>query len=126
MEDLKTRLMNSSAFSKYAKRNGHVLKYVLTLEEAKECISKYGSITAISSVKEPVVFFTDDYCFGLGVDEMQAKKFVSGTTAIPITVTPRPSVPDGVVDTIEKYIAVFEKDSRIITSLDELAEYLSN
>ena len=126
MEDLKTRLMNASTQSRLMKRQGLLLKQVLTLEEAAERVNQGKGVSVYSSMKHNAVFFTDDYCMGVGVPEMKVMGFVPSSTYLPMNVVKRDCLPDGIVDTIEKYLLIFEKDRRVITSLDELVEFLSN
>lgn len=126
MEDLKTRLMNASTQSQIAKRNGQLLKQVLTLEEAAERLNQGKGVSTYSSNKYNAVFFTDDYCMAVGIPEMKAMDFGPSSTYLPMNVVKRECLPDGIVDTIEKYLLIFEKDRRVITSLDELVEFLSN
>jgi hypothetical protein len=67
-------------------------------------------------------FFTDNHCFGNG---QLPSGWVPCSQSFPLMVTPREGLEDGVIDTIEKFVSVFESDAKQITSMDELLEILN-
>lgn len=64
------------------------------------------TIITISSEEHNNYFFTNDHCQRHGLDNT----YVPCTYYLPMYVVPRESVPDGIVDTKEKLVAVFYKD----------------
>lgn len=79
--------------------------------------------TGLAAISNGEVFFlTDDASFGHGV---LPKSFMGMSMRMPSRVTPRPSVPDGWMETAEQFIAVFYADERQLSSLDELLEYVN-
>ncbi len=97
---------------------------VLTSEEAYErSFNTHNLIVLSSSFRDkPIFFFSDDHCFGVNV---LPDNIVPCTMSFPHTVKERPGLEDGVIDSIEKYIQIFEKDTRQIKSIDELVDYLN-
>ena len=67
-------------------------------------------------------FFTDDHCFGVNV---LPDPWVPCTSNIPRRITPRPGIEDGIIDTLEKYVQLFENGHQI-TSIDQLVDILNN
>lgn len=86
----------------------------------QEQLIKCG-LTAISDGK--AFFFSDDYIFGTGV---LPKEFCHGLHPFPCKVMERAAVPDGVVDTAEKFIAVFFHDQVQIKTIEELVQYVND
>lgn len=96
-------------------------KGVLTLEEAKQWADKYGRTQCYSAVGvvDPVFFFTDDYCFGVG--NKLPEYFVPTSTTLPLKIAPRPGFEDGWLRTLDEYISVFHRgESLLQTPLDLL------
>ena len=116
----KERLLNNSSFSKFMKAKGRSIKGVLSKKETEEHFK--GSFDVITNVNTQDFFFTDDYC--LGVNYLP-DDWVPSTTGLPLRVVPRETLPDGVVDTLDKYILVFHPEGRLIESVDELIELLN-
>lgn len=112
----KEQLENASSAGKY-KGGSHVL----TRDEAVQHCKSFSRITTVSNGS--IFFYTNDHCFGYGVLE---KDFVSCTTNIPIRVSPRPGLEDGIVDTLDKYEQVFECGTQCIESIDVLVDYVNN
>ena len=103
------------------------IKGVLSFKEAKELFelkkARLGrsSLTTLTSSKNNCFFFSDDHCFGTGVID----DFVPCTTQIPMSVTPRESLPSGLIDSVETYISVFHKDEQIIETFEELLSIIN-
>ena len=116
----KEKLLNNSTFSKIMKGKGYSIKGVLSKKEVEEHFNE--TITVITNVNTEDFFFTDDYCLGVGY---LPDDWVPSTTGLPLRVVPRETLPDGVVDTLDKYILVFHPEGRLIESVDELIELLN-
>lgn len=116
----KEKLLTNSTFSKIMKGKGYSIKGVLSKKEAGEHFN--GQITVITNVDTRDFFFTDDYC--LGVDYLP-DDWVPSTTHLPCRVVPREILPDGVVDTLDKYILIFHNDGRLIETVEELIDTLN-
>ena len=116
----KERLLENSSFSKFMKAKGRSIKGVLSKKETEERFK--GSVDVITNVETQDFFFTDDYC--LGVDYLP-DVWVPCTTQLPTHVVPRENLPDGVVDTLDKYILIFHPEGRLIESVDELIDLLN-
>lgn len=95
---------------------------VLTNAQAKERAEQIGTVVLIGSSKRNVFFFSDNHIFGY---PLLPKDFVPATMTFPMRVVEREEVPDGWITTIEQLIAVFEKDSTQLNSIDELVEHLN-
>lgn len=104
-------------------KHGKNGKGVITSEEAATRALRTQTIVCISSMQDKVFFLTDDHCFGYSV---LPKHYVPGTIMFPMNVTPRPGVEDGLIDTVEKYITVFENDHRQINTIEELVELIDS
>ena len=113
----KEMLVSSSPF---AERNG--VKGILTSAEALARAKRTKTVVVISSFEEKKFFFSDDHCFGVRV---LPEHWVPSTSVFPMSVKPRPGLEDGIIDTIEKYISVFEKGREQINSIDELIDVLN-
>ena len=96
---------------------------VLNDHQALQYFANHGerSLVTISSHKHNVFFFSDDHCFGYGV---LPDDFVACTGRFPTKCEPRESIPNGIVDTLEKYIALYHVGERQITTIEELVELL--
>lgn len=114
----KEQLLTSSHQSKITSVKG-----VLTKKEQEEQLSARKGIMTIGSYEDGVFFFTDDYCMGLNV---LPKHYVSSSTTIPIQVAPREGLEDGIVDSVDKFIQIFESERRLIESMDDLLEVLNS
>lgn len=100
-------------------------KGILTLAEAQARFDQGNpNVLTIGTVGyEPnSYFFTDKYTFG--IDVLPAS-FVPSCTTLPLHVTPRPGLEDGVVDTLEKLIMVFNYDEQRIENMEDLVELLN-
>jgi hypothetical protein len=97
-------------------------KGVLTTEEATKRYKATQTLVIISSYKERKFFFSDNHIFGYPT---LPKDWVPHTIVLPQTIEPRPSVPNGKVDTIEKYVSVFYRDGTQLNSIDELVDILN-
>lgn len=93
-------------------------------EQVNEILSKPGGrITEIiytDDKGDDVTFFTNNHLFGyphLGDD------FCPCSMTLPISCVARPGCEDGVINSLDKYIAVHPRD-KILYSYDELLDYL--
>lgn len=99
------------------RRSTAPIKGVLTSAEAFEKM-KTGRFSVISNMEEKTFFFTGNHCFGYPV---LPEGYVPCSMGWPMYVTKREELPDGIVNTIEKYIMIFEEGYHQITSIEELA-----
>lgn len=116
----KEKLLTNSSFSKIMKGKGYSIKGVLSKKEAGEHFN--GGVSVITNVDTQDFFFTDDYC--LGVDYLP-DDWVPSTTQLPRRVAPRETLPDGIVDTLDKYILIFHPKGRLIETVEELIDTLN-
>lgn len=98
-------------------------KGILTREEAQKFIEKNGHIFHVVDVNTLINFYTDSYTFGFNV---LPKSFVPSTTFLPLTVTARDCVKQGIINTEEQFYAVFVYQETFVQSLDELLEKLNS
>lgn len=117
----KEQLLSNSYMAKNKRTKGLSIQGVLTSEEQELLAKEDKPFQTIGNSK--VFFFTDDYCMGLGLLPIE---FVSSSTKCPTIVSARESLSDGIVDTVEKYISVFESTRKQITTIDELVEYVNS
>ena len=69
-------------------------------------------------------FFSNDHLFGYK-DEKNKLLGVTPTTAyLPMAVTPREGLEDGVICTVDDYIKIFYKEDTLINSFDVLVEFI--
>ena len=68
-------------------------------------------------------FFSNDHCFGYD-NERNKLDAVPCTTTIPMNVSPREGLEDGVIYTVDDYIKIFYKEDTLINSFDELVEFI--
>lgn len=115
----KEQLLTASAFSQWVKEYKGVLTSAEAFEHAR---APRGRLTVIRSLKANKFFFSDDHCFGVHV---LPEHFVPCTMEFPRRIVPREGLEDGWVDTIEKYIRIFQKDCEQITSIEELVDFLN-
>jgi hypothetical protein len=79
-----------------------------------------------------VLFHNDNHMFGYKLDLTTSKNQSSGftvshvasTSYFPLWVTPREECPSGLIDDFETYEKVFDKDSKIVWSVEELLKEL--
>ncbi len=116
----KEKLLNNSTFAKMKKSKGVPIKGVLSKKEVEEQFGR--NITSVANVDTNDFFFTDDYC--IGVDYLPSE-WVPSHTNLPIRVTKRDSLPDGIIDTVDKYISIFHNDGRLIETVEELIDTLN-
>lgn len=98
-------------------------KGILTREEAQKFIEKNGYIFHVVDVNTNINFYTDSYTFGFKV---LPKSFVPSMTSLPLTVTARDCVEQGIINTEEQFYAVFVYQETFVQSLDELLEKLNS
>lgn len=103
-----------------AHRFGKNSKGVITASEANARANVTNTIVTHHDRIGNVVFFSDDRMFGGEVLE----GFVPMTSAVPQTVTPREGLEDGIIVTAEQVKRIFYKHARLITTIDELVEYI--
>lgn len=116
----KEDLLNNSFFAKMKKSKSAPVKGVLSKKEVEE--QSNLSINCIVNVDTNDFFFTDDYY--IGVDYLPAE-WVPSHTNLPIRVTKRDSLPDGIIDSVDKYISIFRNDGRLIETVEELIDILN-
>lgn len=71
--------------------------------------------TVFSSRKDGTYFFSTSHCQPLGDGHAD---FVPSTGGLPMSAVPRAAIPEGVIRTIEEYIAVFHSDKKEIRNPD--------
>jgi hypothetical protein len=74
--------------------------------------------TILSNDTTKQFFFSSDHCQRLSSTVKLSKDWVPITFWLPMQVVPRPSLPDGVVDTLDKYIQLFHNDETEIENPD--------
>lgn len=116
----KEQLISNSVMAKMALKIGRSVKCVLNSEEQEEALRNGRGFQVISNGE--VWWFTDDYCMGV---DLLPSQFVPCSMGCPMNVVPRDVLPNGIVDSVESYIKIFEYDSRQISSIEELVEYLN-
>ena len=98
-------------------------KGVLTTKEQNDLIKSGKKVmyeyTATTANKR-AFFFSDVTSFSVLPDE-----FVTCSVAAGCAVVPRESLPDGIIKNADDYIAIFQRDSIQINSMDELVDYLN-
>lgn len=72
--------------------------------------------TLFSSLEKGQYFFSTDHC-QLNNGEVPGD-FVPVSFGLPQQIAPRPSLPDGIVATIEQYLEVFERGAEEIPNLN--------
>lgn len=113
------KITKDMLFERYKRRN-YDRKGVLTKEEAS--IRSNESYDIITIENDDYFFFSDDHCFGVNV---LPEQWCPCTVSFPLHVTPRDSVPDGIVCTIEQFLSVFNKHQIQINSVDELIDIIN-
>jgi hypothetical protein len=106
-----------------AMSHGERCKGVLTSAEAFERAMLENTLIVISSIKQKVFIFSDAHCFSF---YETSSDFVPATSVFPMTVVPREGLEDGVIDTIEKFVSVFQKGYRQISTIEGLVEFIDN
>ena len=94
-------------------------KGVLTLEEAKQRLAAGNlNVMTLSTVgfEHEYYCFTDNYCFG---GNLLPYHIVPACTTLPIMVAPREGVEEGIVDTIEKLMRVFNYDEKLVETMED-------
>jgi hypothetical protein len=97
-------------------------KGVLNKEQAIEYARCNRAITTLSNMSANMFFFSDNHCFGNG---QLPPDWVPCSQVFPSMVTPREGLEDGLIDTIEKFVSVFQSGDHQVTSMDELLEILN-
>jgi hypothetical protein len=79
-------------------------------------------ITIICNMERKEFFFSTDHCQlarnGAILPEGDLDSWVPVSGELPIQVVPRPSLPDGEVDTLEKYLMIFHEGEKEIANPD--------
>lgn len=106
-------------------KSPHIKGVIYSHEEVENILKgNRNNITAVTYTKDDenqVEFFTNNHILGypfLGDD------FCPCSMSTPITAVPRPGCEDGVLDSVDKYNAVFNR-TRHIWSMDELIDFLA-
>ncbi len=116
------QLMENGNRHTFGRMGAEPKKGVLTTEEAKEHLKRFGRITTYSVVGGEYAncwFYSDDHIFGYPLFD---KSIVPGTTSLPMTVTPREGCEDGIVDNTEKYEFIFHRSGKQITTIEEVVD----
>lgn len=118
MSDTKTELL------KQLQNFSGLGKGLLTTEEAREfCDNSRGRITTISiwtKDDDRYWFYSSDHLFGYKV---LSSSWVPGSSTLPMYVTKREGLEDGVISTVEQYAFVFHSSKEHqITTLEELVD----
>lgn len=82
-------------------------------EEAEALAKVNRRIEVFSNLDTNEFVFVDNYARPWCLDDRCAG-WVGGSTSFPMKVAPRSGLENGIIDTIEKYIFVFEKNSKNI------------
>lgn len=98
-------------------------KGVLTTEEVQQLLDKGKTRIEVYSNGQ-VFFFTDNYC--LLPSDIDCKGLVPSSSACPMSVAPRKGLEDSIIKNAKDFILVFEYNARQLTTIDELAEYLTS
>lgn len=69
-------------------------------------------------------FFSNDHLFGYKDEKNKLLGVTPVTAYLPIAVTPREGLEDGVIYTVDDYIKIFYKEDTLINSFDELVEFI--
>lgn len=75
-------------------------------------------ITYLTNDTRKEYFFSNDHCQQLradsGMPTQESEYWVPVTVTLPHQVVPRACLPDGIVDTLEKYVRIYLADSKEI------------
>ncbi len=129
-QELKEKLLASGSNQYINPLYKKPAKCVLTIKEAENYIKENKRILEIACIDSGIRFFTDNYTFGLltkdriTTERITPVSFVPVSSAIPMRVHPRKGLTTGVITTLEEYLIVFGKNTRIIQSIDELIDFL--
>lgn len=99
----------------------------LTYEEAKERVRSKGNITVHHANTEvgEAYFFSDNHIYGYK-DEYNKIDFVPVShSGFPTRVAARPGLESGIIQNLDDMILVFYKNSRFLSSYDELIDYIT-
>ena len=118
----KEAFIASSPRAQILAMRGEGIKGVLTLKEAQDRVNRTRYVEVVTSITDNAFFFTDDYCFGHGV---LPKHYVPSSTKLPMEVTKRETLPSGLVTDIHEFIAIFQDGYKLITSVDQLVDFLN-
>ena len=95
---------------------------LISPEEAFKKAKETELLVVVSNHQLKKFFFVDAHGIPKVIEDRGT--WVPVTHVFPINVVERPGVEDGVVDTFEKYKLVFEKDSTLVESIDDLLQPL--
>ena len=115
----KEAILSASVYSKQNNCKGD-----LTNQEALEHAQVSGKLNiVVNAVFGGSFFFTDDCCIGA---DLFPKNYIGCSVPFPMKVAQRSYLPDGIIDTPEKYISVFEEDRKQITTMEQLVQLLNH
>ena len=119
----KESVLNNSPKAKALARIGQSPKGVLTNEEQNALCAKGLSFQVITNGE--VYWFTDDFqmCHGVLGNEFG---FMAVGRPCPIFLSARRNMPSRMISTAEKFTALYRRNERQITSVDELLDYLNS
>ncbi len=98
--------------------------HVLTEDEAKDMIVRYGRLEIRINVSTNAFFFVSNYCFGEGV---MGSDWVGIAHSVPKRHVGREAaakIGKSSIDTLEDFIKVYHPDGHFIQGLDELVDYV--
>lgn len=104
----------------------------LTKQQAQEKLDKmlethdHGTIIThnIRLGDTKYYFFSNDHLFGYKDEKNKLLGVTPVTSYLPMAVTPREGLEDGVIYTVDDYIKIFYKEDTLINSFDELVEFI--
>lgn len=107
-------------------RKGMVPKNFLTKEEAAFQLSENGRVITHSVCigDQRFFFFSEDQLFGYKDEKNQLKGVVGRTSHLPMHVTPREWLENGVITNIDQYILVFYHGDSLINDFMELVQFI--
>lgn len=95
---------------------------VLSSVDAAVRAKAVGTLVVHSNRQKNLFFFSDSHMFMHPL----LKGWVPKTCVFPDHVTPREGLEDGIIDTVEKYLFIFEQGKQQINSIDELVDHINN
>lgn len=110
--------------TEWLQRNGFA-PGLITKEAAVERARNHSRYEVYSSLKDKAFFFVNDYCYGLNrVAGKLPERWVPCSFGLPTRVVPREGLESGIVQTIDEWIFIFERNSKLIESEEQLQAIL--
>ncbi len=124
-EELKAALVSSGMNQYIDKLKLTPVKCVLNYEEAAKYLKTDKTLMCVKNIDLGVYFFTDNYLIGrIKQVKIIPPSFVPSSCGLPLEVTPREGLADGMVRTIDDYVNVFCENYKRIETVDELVDLL--